>query len=67
LKLKVEVTGWSGEKLLKEGLWNKACEIIDLPEGRKPLECKWVFTVRKNKNLYDLKVTGGMKNWGGVL
>jgi hypothetical protein len=50
--------------------WRKAIKrarkqslgIIDLPEGRKPLDCKWVFTVKRNKNLYDLEVIGGMKN-----
>jgi hypothetical protein len=37
-------------KLLKEELGNKAWKIIDLPEGRKPLHCKWVFTVKRIKN-----------------
>jgi hypothetical protein len=45
------VTGRNGEKLLKEELGNKAWEITDLPEGRKPLDCKRIFTVKRNKNL----------------
>jgi hypothetical protein len=61
VKWKVEVTGRIGEKLLKE-LGNKDWEITDLPEGRKPLDCKWVFTLKRNTNLYDLEVIGGMKN-----
>jgi hypothetical protein len=50
---KIEGIGWNGEKLLKEGLENKTLEIIELPEGKKPLE---------EYNLYDFEVIGGMKN-----
>jgi hypothetical protein len=52
LKIIVKLTGRNGEKLLKEELGNKAWEIIDLPERRKPLDSKWIFTVKRNKNLY---------------
>ena len=34
------------DSLLKNNTWS----LVDLPPGQKPVECKWVFTVKKNMN-----------------
>lgn len=30
--------------------YNNTWELVDLPEGKKPIGCKWVFTVKSDKN-----------------
>jgi hypothetical protein len=50
------VIGWNGEKLLKEEQGNKTWEIMELPEERKPLDCKWVLASKREKNLMILKL-----------
>jgi hypothetical protein len=54
-------------KAVKRRARKQNFEITELPKGRKPLDCKWVFSSKRNNNLYDLEIIGGMKNCGGVL
>ena len=34
------------ESLMENNTW----ELVDLPEGRKPIECKWIFKVKKGSD-----------------
>ena len=34
------------ESLMENNTW----ELVDLPEGRKPIECKWIFKVKRGSN-----------------